>query len=92
MIGKRKPQMPLFDVGNVYDLKLDPKSFHAQLALAAPRLFQDEDFGVFYNTKNGRPSVPPSLLAVATLQHEAGVSDTNSRAKQHVFSIGAFYA
>lgn len=76
MIGKRSSQMPLFDVGNVFDLKLDPKSFQAQLAHAAPRLFKDEDFAVFYKDKMGRPSVPPSLLALTLLlQHEAGVSD-----------------
>jgi hypothetical protein len=76
MIGKRSSQMPLFDVGNVFDLKLDPKSFQAQLANAAPRLFKDEDFAVFYQDKMGRPSVPPSLLALTLLlQHEAGVSD-----------------
>ena len=76
MIGKRSNQMPLFDVGNVFDLKLAPKSFHAQLAAAAPRLFKDEDFAAFYKDKKGRPSVPPSLLALITLlQHEAGISD-----------------
>jgi hypothetical protein len=76
MIGKRSSQMPLFDVGNVFDLQLDPKSFQAQLANAAPRLFKDEDFAVFYKDKRGRPSVPPSLLALTLLlQHEAGVSD-----------------
>ena len=67
MIGKRDTQMPLFEVGNVFDLKLDPGSFHAQLAKAAPRLFSDEDFAAFYKDKMGRPSVPPSLLALATL-------------------------
>jgi hypothetical protein len=68
--------MPLFEVGNVFDLQLPPKSFHAQLALAAPRLFADEDFAAFYKDKLGRPSVPPSLLALTTLlQHESGVSD-----------------
>jgi hypothetical protein len=76
MIGKRSSQMPLFDVGNVFDLKLDPKSFQAQLAQAAPRLFKDDDFAAFYKDKIGRPSVPPSLLALTLLlQHEAGVSD-----------------
>ena len=76
MLGKRPAQNPLFDVGNVFDLNLNPKSFHAQLALAAPRLFEDDDFAVFYTDKQGRPSVPPSLLALVTLlQHEAGVSD-----------------
>ncbi len=76
MIGKRSKQMPLFDVGNVFDVKLQPNSFHAQLAVAAPRLFKDEDFAAIYKEKQGRPSVPPSLLALVTLlQHEAGVSD-----------------
>src|SRR3989442_10212572 len=75
MIGKRKPQAQLFDVGNVYPLALKPGAFHAQLAEAAPRLFKDEDFAAFYSDKIGRPSVPPSLLALTLLlQGEAGVS------------------
>ena len=42
----------------------------------AARLFRDEDFAAFYSDKVGRPSVPPSQLAVLTLlQHEGGVSD-----------------
>lgn len=82
MLGKRDTQMPLFDVGNVFDLKLAPGSFHAQLAQAAPRLFSDEDFAAFYKDKWGRPSVPPSLLALATLlQHEAGISDEEAIAR-----------
>lgn len=82
MLGKRAPQMPLFDVGNVFDLKLAPASFHAQLAQAAPRLFSDEDFAAFYKDKQGRPSVPPSSLALATLlQHEAGISDEEAIAR-----------
>lgn len=76
MVGKRTDQLSVFDVGNVFNLKLDPKSFHSQLAKAAPTLFKDEDFAAFYKDKLGRPSVPPSLLALLTLlQHEAGVSD-----------------
>jgi len=76
MIGTRTAQMPLFEVGNVFDLKLAPGSFHTQLAHAAPRLFTDQDFAAFYTDKLGRPSVPPSLLALTLLlQHEAGVSD-----------------
>jgi hypothetical protein len=76
MIGKRSAQMPLFEVGNVFDLKLAPESFHSQLANAAPRLFADQDFANVYNDKLGRPSVAPSLLALTLLlQHEAGVSD-----------------
>lgn len=76
MLGKRKSQSQLFDVGNVYPLSLKPSSFHAQLASAASRLFKDEDFAAIYSDKRGRPSVPPSLLALTLLmQNEAKVSD-----------------
>lgn len=82
MIGKRKSQPDLFDVGNVYPLALKPGSFHAQLAQAAPRLFRDEDFAGIYAKTMGRPSVPPSQLALALLlQHEAGVSDEEAVAR-----------
>lgn len=76
MIGKRKTQAELFDVGNVFPFVLRPGAFHAQLAEAAPRLFSDEDFISLYSERMGRPSVPPSLLALTLLlQHEAGTSD-----------------
>lgn len=76
MIGKRKHQRELFDVGNVYPLELAPNSFHGQLAKAARGLFSDEQFAGLYHERLGRPSVPPSLLALLTLlQHESGVSD-----------------
>jgi hypothetical protein len=82
MIGRRKAQRTLFDVGNVFPLELDPRSFHAQLAVAAPQLFRDEDFLACYSQGTGRPSVPPSLLALVTLlQHEAGVSDAEAVAR-----------
>ena len=67
MIGKRRPQRELFDVGNVYDLSLAPGSFHAQLAVAAPRLFRDSDIAAFYSYRMGRPSVSPAHLALMTL-------------------------
>jgi hypothetical protein len=82
MIGKRGKQRELFDVGNVYDLALPPASFHAQLARAADRLFRDEEFAAFYAERLGRPSVPPSQLALLTLlQHEAGCSDEEAVAR-----------
>jgi hypothetical protein len=82
MLGKRKPQRDLFDVGNVFALELDPHSFHGQLAAAAPRLFHDDDFARFYADRLGRPSVPPSQLALLTLlQHEAGCSDQEAVAR-----------
>jgi hypothetical protein len=76
MLGKRKAQRDLFDVGNVFPLALDPTSFHGQLAAAAARLFRDEDFAAFYAEGVGRSSTPPSLLALMTLMHhEGGCSD-----------------
>lgn len=76
MIGKRKAQAELFDVGNVFPFVLKPGTFHAQLAHAGPGLFSDEDFVKRYCDRLGRPSVPPSMLALTLLlQQEAGISD-----------------
>src|SRR5215210_180416 len=82
MLGKRKAQRALFDVGNVFPVALDPASFHGQLAGAAERLFRDADFAAFYVDGLGRPSAPPSLLALMTLlQHECGCSDVEAVAR-----------
>ena len=69
MIGKRPKQALLFDVGSVYDIELDPASSYAQLAKVSHTLFKDEEFEAFYTLDNGEPSVPPSLLALATILH-----------------------
>jgi hypothetical protein len=82
MLGKRSAQRDLFEVGNVFRLELDPKSFHGQLAAVALRLFNDDDFAAFYDAQQGRPSVPPSQLALLTLlQHEAACSDAEAVAR-----------
>jgi hypothetical protein len=82
MLGKRRLQRDLFDVGNVFPVALQPDTFHGQLAAAAPRLFQDEQFAAFYADRIGRPCVPPSQLALLTLlQHEAGCSDEEAVAR-----------
>jgi DDE family transposase/transposase-like protein DUF772 len=82
MLGRRKAQRALFDVGNVFPVALDPASFHGQLAAAADRLFRDEEFAAFYADGLGRPSAPPSLLALMTLlQHECGCSDAEAVAR-----------
>jgi len=79
MLGKDTGQLALNDVGNLFPHALRPGSFHAQLAEAAPRLFRDEDFAALYADGIGRPSVPPSQLALVVLmQNEAGVSDAEA--------------
>lgn len=76
MVGKRRPQGDLYDVGLFDNVPLDPQSFHGQLARVSRHLFSDEEFSALYHDRLGRPSVPPSQLALLVLlQHEAGVSD-----------------
>jgi transposase len=82
MIGRCGSQASLFDVGNVYPVKLKAGSFEAQLASVSDRLFRDDDFSDLYDAKVGRPSVPPSQLAVLLLlQAESGVSDEEAVAR-----------
>jgi hypothetical protein len=76
MIGKRSSNHSLFDVGYVYPVAMKPKSFFYQLAVIAKELFSDDDFADLYCRTNGRPSVPPSQLALMLLlQFHDGVSD-----------------
>jgi hypothetical protein len=57
-------------------------SFYGFLALHREELFHDEDFADLYCPGNGRPSVPPSLLATALLlQVYEGVSDEEAKAR-----------
>ena len=57
-------------------------SFYGFLAATAEQLFRDEDFAALYCPDNGRPSVPPSLLATALLlQAYDGVSDEEAKAR-----------
>ena len=57
-------------------------SFYGFLALHRRELFRDEDFADLYCSDNGRPSVPPSLLATALLlQVHDEVSDEEAKAR-----------
>lgn len=77
MLGRRNPQRSLFEART----QLGPKAvermgLYAQLSAQGPRIFRDEDFADAYCVNNGRPSAPPSMLALARLlQHYVGVSD-----------------
>jgi Transposase DDE domain/Transposase domain (DUF772) len=57
-------------------------SFYGFLASHRRELFRDEDFTDLYCSDNGRPSVPPSLLATALLlQAYERVSDEEAKAR-----------
>jgi hypothetical protein len=76
MLGKEASQKRLFAADEVYADKLGQKSFYLKLSQARAGLFTDEMFAGLYVLDNGRPSVPPSLLAAALiLQAKDHVSD-----------------
>jgi len=82
MLGKRSPQDNLFSCDNKYRKLVGERSFYCYLADHRHELFDDEDFADFYCEDNGRESVPPSLLACASLlQWYDNVSDKEATEK-----------
>ena len=82
MLGKRGPQRGLFEADTVYGDFVGRNTFYGFLAAQRGELFRDEDFAALYVLDNGRPSVPPSLLATAlVLQTYEDVSDEEARAR-----------
>jgi DDE family transposase/transposase-like protein DUF772 len=76
MLGKRSAQWGLFEADTLYGEFVSKRTFYGYLASQRRELFRDEDFAALYCRDNGRPSVPPSLLATAlVLQAYDGVSD-----------------
>lgn len=67
MLGKRSAQRGLFEADHLYRDFVGRESFYGFLADERGRLFSDEEFAALYVLDNGRPSVPPSLLATALL-------------------------
>jgi hypothetical protein len=77
VLGERDPQRKLFSAAQqLGPERLKKMGFYGRMATEGYKLFRDLDFAGAYCLDNGRPSVPPSLLAIARLlQHYAGVSD-----------------
>ncbi len=80
MLGERGPQRGLFEADRLYADFVGRDSFYGFLAAQRGTLFRDEDFAALYCADNGRPSVPPSLLATAlVLQTYDRVSDDEAK-------------
>lgn len=80
MLGRRGPQRGLFEADTMYGEYVGADSFYGFLAQHRHELFHDEDFAAMYCANNGRPSLPPSLLATAlVLQTYDKVSDEEAR-------------
>ena len=77
MLGKRKAQRHLFHAAPVLGPEVvDQMGVYGKLAKEGHKIFRDESFAQLYCPDNGRPSTPPSMLAIAhLLQHHDRVSD-----------------
>jgi hypothetical protein len=76
MLGERSAQRGMFEADTLYGEFVGRRTFYGYLAGQRHELFRDADFAELYCQDNGRPSVPPSLLATAlVLQTYDGVSD-----------------
>src|SRR6266567_248486 len=80
MLGQRSAQRGLFEADTLFVDFVGRRNFYGFLATQRDELFRDEDFAELYCRNNGRPSVPPSLLATAlVLQAYDGVSDDEAK-------------
>ena len=67
MFAKRNPQTELFGSHNLLADWVGSKSFYVFMANEGRTLFDDECFKDWYSDETGRPCVPPSTLAIATV-------------------------
>lgn len=67
MLGRRDSQGDFFRPDHAYRDHVGEETFYGLLARHGAEWFRDEDFIALYREDFGRPSVPPSQLAVALL-------------------------
>src|SRR5260370_23589968 len=80
MLGELSARRGLFEAETMFADFVGRRNFYGFLASQRDELFRDTDFAALYCPNNGRPSVPPSLLATAlVLQTYAGVSDDEAK-------------
>ena len=75
MLGHRDPQRSYFHAQSLPH-RVPTDSFYGRMGAVSGVLFRDEDLQEMYCPDNGRPSLPPSLMAaVLLLQFYDDVSD-----------------
>jgi hypothetical protein len=67
MLGQRTPQRGFLDTDFLCSGRMPQNTFYALLASERDRLFADDDLAGMYRLEYGRPSVPPSMLALTLL-------------------------
>ena len=82
MLGRRSPQVGMFQADHLYLEHVGRDSFYGFFASHRGEIFRDDDFAALYCSSNGRNSVPPSLLATALLlQTHDRASDEEATAR-----------
>ncbi len=82
MLGRRESQGDFFRPDHAYRDHVGETTFYGLLSRHGADWFRDEDFVALYREDFGRPSVPPSQLAVALLlQAHDCVSDEDAIAR-----------
>ena len=80
MLSLRTDQRRLFEADHLWLDHVGRNTFYGFLAAQRGELFKDEEFAELYSRDQGRPSVPPSLLATALLlQVHDKASDEEAR-------------
>lgn len=75
MLGRRDAQRSFFDAQSLPN-RVPANSFYGRMGAVSDVLFNDDDLKDLYDPDNGRPSLPPSLMAgVLLLQFYDDVSD-----------------
>lgn len=78
MLGRRSPQLGLFDAPGLPH-RVPADSFYGRMGAISAELFCDDDLAMMYCPDNGRPSIPPSLMSGASLlQFHDDVSDAEA--------------
>lgn len=81
-MGRRESQGDFFRPDHVFRDHVGEETFYGWLARHGTDWFRDEDFIALYREDFGRPSVPPSQLAIALLlQAHDSVSDEEAIAR-----------
>lgn len=88
MLSKENPQKSFFDPEQICGNLIEEGSFYHTLHKLGTAIISDEDFKEMYCEDNGRPSVPPAIMAkILLLQRYDDVSDREA-AYRMKFDVG----
>jgi len=76
MLTPTDHQRSFYDADQICESLIPPDNFYRKFREVVTPLIQDDQFAAMYCVDNGRPAIPPALLALATiLQFHRNLSD-----------------